>query len=295
LDEVRGFMLAQLEATLDLLDQTEESDEALHLFRAMLFYEDLRGEQLVSQAQALGLRLPYEPAPALTPRPPLHLPATRWRLGAAAGGFAPSLDRPNQTVEVPEFEIDAQPVTWSQFIEFVDDGGYDRPELWHSLGWEWLQRVVVTEGRRGPRHVEQIGVSSGAVIQSWFGRPIRLSGMQPVVHVTWWEADAWARWAGRRLPSEAEWEIAAHHAMSRGFRWGSVLEWVAGSLLPWPGYVLDDWLTATPFDPQQHWGKAKVQRGGSMAMRARMKSPRARRFSRPEDDLAFNGFRTCAV
>lgn len=295
LEVVRAFMLDQLEGTLELLERSDESDDALQLFRAMLFHEDLRGEQLVSQAQALGLRLPFEPAPALAPRPALHLQAMRWVLGAEAEGFAPSMDRPNQPAEVPEFEIDAQPVTWSQFIEFVDDGGYDRPELWHPQGWAWLQRVAVTEGRRGPRHVEQIGVSSGAVIQAWFGRPIRLSGMQPVVHATWWEADAWARWAQRRLPTEAEWEIAAHHAASRGFRWGSVLEWTAGSLNAWPGYLPDPWLVGTPFDPPPHWGKAKVQRGGSIAMRPRMKRVRTRRFSRPDDDLAFTGFRTCAV
>jgi hypothetical protein len=284
LDEVRTFMLDQLECTLDLLERTEETDAALHIFRAMLFHEDLRGEQLVSQVQAMGLRLPHEPAPALALRSPIHLQATRRALGASAEDFAPSMDRLNQRVEVPEFEIDAQPVTWAQFIEFVDDGGYDRPELWHPQGWEWLQGVAIAEGRRGPRYVEQIGVSSGAVTQAWFGRAIRLSGMQPVVHVTWWEADAWA-----------EWEIAAHAAMGRGFQWGSVLEWTAGSLHPWPGFVPDDWLAGTPFDPRQHWGSAKVQRGGSLVMRARMKSPRARRFSRPEDDLPFTGFRTCAV
>ena len=295
LDEVRAFMLDQLECTLDLLERTEETDPALHIFRAMLFHEDLRGEQLVSLAQAMGLRLPLEPAPALAPRSPIHIQATRWALGAPAEGFAPSIERSGLQFQVPEFEIDAQPVTWSQFIEFVDDGGYDRPELWHPQGWEWLQQVLVTEGRRGPRHVEQIGVSSGAVIQTWFGRSIRLSGMQPVAHATWWEADAWARWGGRRLPSEVEWEIAAHRAMGRGFRWGSVLEWTAGSLHAWPGYVPDHWIAGTPFDPQQHWGRAKVQRGGSLVMRERMRTLHARRFSEPENDRPFTGFRTCTV
>ncbi len=295
LDEVRAFMLEQLETTLDLLERTQDTDPALHLFRAMLYYEDARGEQLVQQAQALGMTMALAPPVALVSRDPLWMPATRWAMGSPAGGFAPALERPQQQVDVPSFEIDAQPVTWAQYIEFVDDGGYDRPELWHPAGWSWLSRASLDQGRRGPRHVEQIGVASGAVMQTWFGRPMRMAGAQPVLHVTWWEADAWARWAGRRLPTEVEWEMAACQGQGRGFRWGDVLEWTAGTLRPWDGYCPDAWAQGTSLDPEPFWARARVLRGASVATRLRMKHPRSRRFALPEDDAALTGFRTCAL
>jgi iron(II)-dependent oxidoreductase len=161
-------------------------------------------------------------------------------------------------VAVPEFEIDAQPVSWSQYIEFVDDGGYDRPELWHTDGWAWLQAQDATGGRRGPRHVDQIGVArfggAGAVLQMRFGQPVRVAGHHPVTHCSWWEADAWCRWAGRRLPDEAEWELAAHVAVRRGFRWGEVHEWTASRLQPYPGFSPDPWADYS----MPHFGQAQA-------------------------------------
>jgi formylglycine-generating enzyme required for sulfatase activity len=279
-DHVRDYMLRQLEATLDLLEKADETEPGLHLYRAALWQEDIRGEQLNAQV----------PAP-IAARPALALPATRWQMGSPPGGFAPALERPAHAVEVPPFEIDAQPVCWSQFIEFVDDGGYDRPELWHPDGWSWLQ----ASGRRAPGHVEQIGVASGAVLQTLFGKPTRLAGTQPVMHASWWEADAYARWAGRRLPTEVEWEIAAATASRRGFRWGDVHEWTAGALRPWPGYTPDPWSVHAPLDPQAHWGTARVRRGASFATPARHKHARARSFARPDHDADFVGLRTCAL
>jgi formylglycine-generating enzyme required for sulfatase activity len=198
-------------------------------------------------------------------------------------------------VDVPEFEIDAQPVTWAQYVEFIDDGGYDRQELWHPQGWEWLQREAAADGRRGPRHVEQIGVASGAVMQTLFGKPTRMGGTQVLMHASWWEANAYARWAGRRLPTEAEWEIAALQAGRRGFRWGEVREWTAGTLRPFAGYQPDAWAPHAELDTQRLFGAARVLRGASFATRSRMRHPRARMWALPQRDEGFVGFRTCAV
>ena len=219
--------------------KTPDEDEALYFYRMALFHEDLRCEELVALAQTLGVplswRCPWARRASRSWCPPR---AGRWavarRLRLGRGEWA-------HEVEVPEFEIDAQPVNWAQYVEFVDDGGYDRPEIWLPQGWAWLQREAVREGRRGPRHVEQIGVASGAVLQTLFGKPARMAGSQGAMHVSWWEADAWARWAGRRLPTEVEWEIAAHKAARRGFRWGDVREWTAGTLRPWPGFQPAPW------------------------------------------------------
>lgn len=292
---VRAYLLETLESTLELLDKTPEDDDALYFFRAALFHEDLRCEQLVVLAQSLGLALKLALPVGVAPREPVLVPAGRWKLGSPPGGFAFDLEKWAHEVAVPEFEIDAQPVNWAQYVEFVDDGGYDHPEFWLPQGWEWLEGEAAREGRRGPRYVEQIGSASGAVMQSLFGKPARMAGSQSAMHVSWWEADAWARWAGRRLPTEVEWEMAAHAAQRRGFRWGDVREWTASSLRPWDGFSPDAWALHTDLESQSQFGRARVQRGASFAARSRMKHPKYRGFALPGRDDGFVGFRTCAA
>ncbi|MEO8249514.1 MAG: SUMF1/EgtB/PvdO family nonheme iron enzyme [Burkholderiales bacterium] len=291
----RAYLLETLETTLALLEKAPEDDDALYFFRAALAHEDATGERLVTACQTLGLALPLAAPLGLHLREPLVCPATRWRLGSERGGYVPEVEQWAHEVDVPEFEIDSQPVTWAQYIEFVDDGGYDREEMWSSAGWRWLARQAAEHGRRGPRHVQQIGAArfggSGAVLQNWFGRGVRMAGNQQVMHLSWFEADAFARWAGRRLPSEVEWEVAAHVAARRGFKWGDVLEWTATTLRPWPEY------RGGPLSAEVEplFGKAKVLRGASFATRARAHFAKCRRYALPEQDEGFVGFRTCAI
>ncbi|MEO5661108.1 MAG: SUMF1/EgtB/PvdO family nonheme iron enzyme, partial [Polaromonas sp.] len=216
----RAYLLDTLEGTLELLEKAGDDDDALYFYRLCLFHEDMHGEAFSYMAQNLGLALDKPLQAAFTPAPmalrePLLIPATTWQMGSASGpgsGFAFDNEKTQHPVSVPEFEIDAQAVTWAQYVEFVADGGYDRPQLWHPDGWHWLQTLAAGEGRRGPRYVEQIGRSSGAVVQTRFGKAMRMQGSQPAMHTNWWEADAWCRWAGRRLPAEVEWEVAAQTA-----------------------------------------------------------------------------------
>lgn len=287
----RSFLLEQLESTLDLLDKAPQDDAGLYFYRLALLHEDMRSEDLLVQAQRHGVPLSWPMREQGRALAPLAMPATRWEQGAQPGGFVFDNEQWAHAVTLPEFEIDAQPVSCAQFVEFVDDGGYDRPELWHAQGWTWLQALASGEGRRGPRYVEQIGVASGAVLQQRFGRAVRLAGHHSVMHVSWWEADAWCRWAGRRLPSEAEWEYAALSAARRGFTWGQVHEWMAGTLQPWPGFTPGPWS-----DYSQPWfGQARVQRGASFATRGRLRDARFRGFAAPSDDTRFVGFRSCAL
>ena len=296
LASTRGYLLETLEATLDLLEKTPDEDDALYFYRLALCHEDMRGEELIVLAQTLGLPLQLVMPGPLAPRGPVLVPATRWSLGSTAGqGFSFDNERPPFEVQVPEFEIDSQAVTWAQFVEFVDDGGYDRADLWHPLGWQWLQAKATDAsqdgGRRGPRYVDQIGVASGAVMQTRFGKPMRMLGGQAATHVTWWEADAWCRWAGRRLPAEVEWEVAAHTALRRGWRWGDVWEWTGTTFRGYPGFEAGPWRDySLPF-----FGTHKVLRGASFATRARMKHPKFRNFCLPERDDLFCGFRSCAL
>lgn len=296
LDTLRGYLLATLETSLELLEKAAETDDGLYFYRLALAHEDMHCEDLIMMAQVLGQPMEVEVPGPLPARAPLLVNATRWRMGSPdTGGFSFDNERPVHAVSVPEFEIDAQAVSWAQYVEFVDDGGYDRPELWLTDGWQWLQRKAHAEGPeaggRGPRFVQQIGVASGAVMQTRFGATRRMSARQSVLHVSWWEADAWCRWAGRRLPSEVEWELAASTITRRGFRWGDVWEWTGSTFRPYPGFVSDPWRDYS----QPCFGTHKVLRGASFATRERMKSPRFRRFELPGCDAVFAGFRSCSV
>ena len=293
---IKGYLLETLESTLDLLEKTPDEHDALYFYRLALCHEDMRGEELIVLAQTLGLPLQLVMPAPVAPRDPVLVPATRWTLGSTPEqGFSFDNERPAFEVPVPEFEIDSQAVTWAQFVEFVDDGGYDRAELWHPEGWRWLQEKAADAsqdgGRRGPRYVDQIGVASGAVMQTRFGKPMRMLGGQPATHVTWWEADAWCRWAGRRLPAEVEWEVAAHTALGRGWRWGDVWEWTGTTFRGYPGFEVGPWRDYS----QPFFGTHKVLRGASFATRARMKHPKFRNFYAPERDDVFCGFRSCAL
>ncbi len=286
-DGLRAYLVDTLEITLDLLAAlplAAQDDAALFHYRSGLLHED-------RLCETLALRLNIGAPPARADRSPLLLPAQRWTLGTArvTGGLVPHNERWAFEVAVPEFEIDAQPVNWARYVEFADDGGYDRAELWTEPAWAWLQ----AQGRRAPGRVEQL---QGAVLvlrgQGRHAGLQRASASQPALHVTRFEAEAWCRWAGRRLPTEPEWETAAHRGAGLGFVWGDVFEWVAGSARAWPGAG-----AAAPgaLDRVPAESGIGVLRGASFATRARWRHPKARRFAAPGRDDLYCGFRSCAA
>jgi ergothioneine biosynthesis protein EgtB len=283
----RAYAVETLETTLELLaGVAHEEDDALYFHRLAVLHEEMHAEAFAVLAQTLGLDGGLVGRIATrAPRPPLLFPATRWLLGSSAAGFRFDNEAEPHPVAIPEFEIDAQAVTWAQYGEFVEDGGYDERAHWDEAGWNWLQQ----EGRRTPRHVDQM---RHGVLQRRFGVLARAPGAHPAVHVSWHEAAAWCRWAGRRLPSEVEWEAAAHQGATRGFRWGDVHEWTASTFRPYPGFVAGPWrdYSLPAFD-----GEHKVLRGASFATRPALRSARLRRFERPGRDLGFFGFRSCAA
>lgn len=284
LQTIKQYLVDTLETTLDLLAATPdlraaEHDDAMHFFRRALFHEDARREIFAELAQSLGIDVrTVMPAQTTTvpAREPLLFPATRWRLGSAPGGFVFDNEKWAHDVDLSEFEIDAQPVSWAQYGEFVEDGGYDDRHHWSDAGWAWVQ----SQQRRTPRHVEQM---RQGVLLHRFGQLVRAPVAQAVVHVSWYEAQAWCHWAGRRLPGEAEWEAAAVQGASRGMRWGEVWEWTANTYRGYPGGTLGE-------GPLR-----KVQRGASFATSGRLRHPKARRGRAAEDDAGFYGFRSCGV
>jgi iron(II)-dependent oxidoreductase len=277
-DIVRAYLAETLDATLELLAGSADDDDALHVFRAAVFEEDALVLRFAALAQAQRVAAVRALLPAQRVlralRDPIVLGAQRWRLGSERGGYVPATERWAHDEAVPEFEIDAQPVSWQQFGEFVEDGGYDQPRWWSEAGRAWLER----EGRRTPRDVEQL--RHGVLLQR-FGQLVRAPAGEAASMLSWHEADAWCRWAGRRLAMEVEWELAASQGASRGFVWGDVPEWTAGRARPWPG------------GPAVPDALMRVQRGVAWFEPRRLAHPKARRFVSAEDDTGFAGFRSC--
>jgi ergothioneine biosynthesis protein EgtB len=171
-------------------------------------------------------------------------------IGHAGSAFAFDNERPRHRVFVEAFEIASRPVTNAEYLDFVRDGGYARPELWLSDGFA----AVAARGWRAPLYWEE---RDGTWSVFTLGGMTPLRGDEPVCHVSHYEADAYARWAGARLPTEAEWEGAAegvpieggfvengrlHPAPSQpaGGRlaalFGDVWEWTGSAYAPYPGF-----------------------------------------------------------
>lgn len=296
-EAVRRYLVDTLEVTLDLLPlHPQDDDDDLYFFRLALFHEDEQAERLLDLAHALGLALPQQRWPDLQPQAlRIALPGGSQALGWGDDepGFTFEADRGRLSVPLQGGDIDATPVTWQQYLEFIQDGGYEDRRWWSDTGWCWREAL----SRQAPRHVQS---TTGAVTLLRDGRPTRVALQQPVLQVTAHEAQAWCRWAGRRLPTEAEWQAAAQRLGARGWRWGACWEWTADHLAPRPS---GSWLACEPTEPAaghpQHlgdaWGRHIVLRGGALHTRRRLVHPRRRWHATPESDHLMVGFRSCGV
>jgi ergothioneine biosynthesis protein EgtB len=171
-------------------------------------------------------------------------PAGIAHIGDAAEGFAFDNEGPRHRAWLEAFEIASRPVTNAEYAAFVDDGGYRRPELWLSLGWDAIAAAHWT----APLYWERAGAQWTAFTLDGLSD---LDAHAPVEHLCYFEADAYARWAGARLPTEFEWEAVARHAQGSAaasspprdvsamppvFHHGDVWEWTSSSYAPYPGY-----------------------------------------------------------
>ena len=201
---------------------------------------------------------------------------------AGAPGFAFDNELPGRRLPLAPFEIDAAPVSAGAFLEFVEAGGYDEPSWWPGDAGRWRAGRSARSRRAGAR-------AGARWEQRWFDRWLPLDPMRRVVHVNAWEAEAYCRWAGRRLPRAAEWEQAAADPR---FAWGrSVWEWTADAFQAYPGFA------PGPYRDYSHPGSATI------ASCAAARSPptrgcttaRYRNFFMPDRGDVFAGFRTAAL
>jgi iron(II)-dependent oxidoreductase len=210
LDEVRLRALDALEAA-DLGEDGPTLTAAGFVFEMIAQHEAQHTETILQTLQLFPAgcyrppvrrRLPDSAPPAAGERSAL-VPPGSFEMGADGRGFAYDCERPRHERTHTAFLIDRLPATNRGHLEFMADGGYRRPELWSAEGWEWREREDV----EAPLYWERDG--AGGWLERRFDRVEAVDPELPVCHVSWYEADAHARWAGGRLPTETEWERAA--------------------------------------------------------------------------------------
>jgi gamma-glutamyl hercynylcysteine S-oxide synthase len=327
--QAREYLEEVRSRTLEIIDERGIGDGVLH---EMVLRHEHQHDETMLQTLMLARLDGYElagrrPMPDSSPAVPtgldlIEIPAGECTIGAAADGFAYDNERPRHRTDVRGYLIGRTAVTNASFRSFVERGGYQRREWWSAEGWAWK---------------EQYDISRPGAWTDDLGAEWRLGGLEPlhpdrpVVHVSWFEADAFARAHGARLPTEVEWEKAAawdqEKEIARRYPWGNrrpapgqhanldqrgcgtaAADGYPDGRSPYGclGMIGDVWeWTSTAFDgyrgfvahPYREYSEVffgndyRVLRGGSWATRTRVATATFRNWDYPQRRQIFSGFR----
>jgi iron(II)-dependent oxidoreductase len=228
----RAFMRDVRERALGVLERADLSESGDRLNAGGVVWEMLvqhEHQHNETMLQTLSLAKPGVCSPRRRPLPAppferfgagpemVRVGAGPFLIGIEEGFFAYDNERPRHELQLPTFEIDRLPVTNGDYARFVDEGGYRHRQWWSDEGWAWRE----SDGAERPLYWTADGEARS------FDRITPLDPQLPVMHVSWYEADAYARWCGKRLPTEAEWEKAAAWDEAAGehrrYPWGEDL------------------------------------------------------------------------
>ncbi|MGK2956541.1 MAG: SUMF1/EgtB/PvdO family nonheme iron enzyme [Solirubrobacterales bacterium] len=243
-------------------------------FVELVAYHEFQHTETMRQAMALADELPAGEPPANGPWDELpagddwiEVPSGTFQQGATGEGFAYDNERPRHEVELDSFRIARRPVSNADWREFIEAGGYDRPELWSAEGLEWKEDLGVS------RHQDSLTAPPPS----------------PVGRICWFEADAYAKFVGQRLPTESEWERAAGAGLLELV--GEVWEWTSSGFDAYPGFEVYPY---PEYSEVFFGGNYFMLRGGSWATDPLIKSSTFRNWDLPQRRQLFAGLRLAA-
>jgi iron(II)-dependent oxidoreductase len=320
-DAARGYIAAVREQVLDVLERAPLDGERPLLrdgfvYGMVIQHEHQHDETMLATRQIMGAPAFWDGAPKPQVERPVvptevRLPGGEFTMGTDLDPWAYDNERPAHPVVLAPFWLDTALVTNADYIAFIDAGGYDDRRWWSDAGWSWrLEADLVAPGFWEPDAATPLGWR----VQRW-GAWEPIAGDEPVQHVCWHEANAYAAWRGRRLPTEAEWEFAAagcdRDAANLGqrhpgpsplgahplgaSRWGvhqllgDVWEWTASSFGAYPGFASFPY---REYSEVFFGDEYKVLRGGSWATHPTAIRPTFRNWDYPIRRQIFAGFRT---
>lgn len=244
-DDTLAYMIAVRDRVLERIAQGNLTESDRYFITLAVFHEDMHTEAFTYTRQTHGWRAPVfsglEPVSSGETgllAGDVEIPGGRFLLGALREEpFVFDNEKWAHAFEVQPFAIARAAVTQAEFLEFVESQGYSRREVWSEPGWGWRESV----GAEHPVYWKR--EAAGRWLRRNFDQWVSLEAHRPVLHVNWWEAEAFCRWAGRRLPTELEWEVAAAGepadspkelaGVKRRFPWGDDLPGAEHANLGW--------------------------------------------------------------